>query len=46
MNPMQMLQNFLTKGLSPQKIVEQMTGKNLMVDILLKLAIAVFNYVV
>ena len=23
MNPMQMLQNFITRGLSPQKIVEQ-----------------------
>ena len=28
MNPMQMLQNFITKGLSPQKIAEQMVGNN------------------
>ena len=38
MNPMQMLQNFLTKGLSPQKIVEQMTGNNPMVANLIKMA--------
>ena len=32
MNPMQMLQNFITRGLSPQKIVEQMSGnKNPMI---------------
>ena len=28
MNPMQMLQNFIAKGLSPQKIAEQMVGNN------------------
>lgn len=38
MNPMQMLQNFLTKGLSPQKIVEQMVGNNPMVANLIKMA--------
>ena len=38
MNPMQMLQNFLTKGLSPQKIVEQMTGNNPMMANLVKMA--------
>ena len=38
MNPMQILQNFLTKGLSPQKIVEQMTGNNPMVANLIKMA--------
>ena len=38
MNPMQMLQNFLTKGLSPQKIVEQMTGNNPMMANLIKMA--------
>lgn len=38
MNPMQMLQNFLIKGLSPQKIVEQMVGNNPMVANLIKMA--------
>lgn len=38
MNPMQMLQNFLTKGLSPQKIVEQMAGNNPMMANLVKMA--------
>ena len=38
MNPMQMLQSFLTKGLSPQKIVEQMTGNNPMMANLVKMA--------
>ena len=38
MNPMQMLQSFLTKGLSPQKIVEQMTGNNPMMANLIKMA--------
>ena len=38
MNPMQMLQNFLTKGLSPQKIVEQMVGNNPMMANLVKMA--------
>lgn len=38
MNPMQMLQNFLTKGLSPQKIVEQMVGNNPMMANLIKMA--------
>ena len=28
MNPIQMLQGFLAKGLSPQKITEQMVGNN------------------
>lgn len=38
MNPMQMLQNFLTKGFSPQKIVEQMAGNNPMMANLIKMA--------
>lgn len=38
MNPMQMLQNFITKGLSPQKIVEQMAGNNPMMANLIKMA--------
>ena len=38
MNPMQMLQNFLTKGFSPQKIVEQMVGSNPMMSNLMKMA--------
>lgn len=38
MNPMQMLQSFLTKGLSPQKIVEQMAGNNPMMANLVKMA--------
>lgn len=38
MNPMQMLQSFLTKGLSPQKIVEQMAGNNPMMATLVKMA--------
>lgn len=38
MNPMQMLQNFLTKGLSPQKIVEQMARNNPMMANLIKMA--------
>lgn len=38
MNPMQMLQNFLTKGLSPQKIAEQMVGNNPMIANLVKMA--------
>ena len=38
MNPIQMLQNFITKGLSPQKIVEQMAGNNLMMANLIKMA--------
>ena len=28
MNPMQILQSFISKGLSPQKIAEQMIGNN------------------
>ena len=28
MNPMQILQSFISKGLSPQKIAEQMMGNN------------------
>ena len=38
MNPMQTLQNFITKGLSPQKIVEQMAGNNPMMANLIKMA--------
>lgn len=38
MNPMQMLQSFITKGLSPQKIVEQMVGNNPMMANLIKMA--------
>mgnify|MGYP001862913932 FL=1 len=38
MNLMQMLQNFLTKGLSPQKIVEQMARNNPMMANLIKMA--------
>ena len=38
MNPTQMLQNFITKGLSPQKIVEQMSGNNPMMANLIKMA--------
>lgn len=38
MNPMQMLQNFITKGLSPQKIVEQITDNNPMMANLIKMA--------
>ena len=38
MNPMQMLQTFLGKGLSPQKIVEQMMGDNPMIANLMKMA--------
>lgn len=38
MNPMQMLQNFITKGLSPQKIAEQMVGNNPMIANLVKMA--------
>lgn len=38
MNPMQILQNFITKGLSPQKIVEQIAGGNPMITNLIKMA--------
>lgn len=38
MNPMQMLQNFITKGLSPQKIAEQIVGNNPMMANLIKMA--------
>ena len=38
MNPMQMLQNFITRGLSPQKFVEQMVGSNPMITNLIKMA--------
>lgn len=38
MNPTQTLQNFITKGLSPQKIVEQMAGNNPMMANLIKMA--------
>ena len=37
MNPIQMLQNFITRGLSPQKIVEQMAGNNPMMVNLIKM---------
>ena len=38
MNPIQTLQNFITRGLSPQKIVEQMVGNNPMITNLIKMA--------
>ena len=38
MNPIQMLQNFIMKGFSPQKIVEQMVGSNPMMSNLMKMA--------
>lgn len=38
MNPMQMLQNFITKGFSPQKIVEQLANNNPMMANLIKMA--------
>ena len=38
MNPMQMLQSFITKGLSPQKIAEQIAGNNPMMANLMKMA--------
>lgn len=38
MNPMQMLQSFITKGLSPQKIAEQIVGNNPMMANLIKMA--------
>ena len=38
MNPIQMLQNFIMKGFSPQKIVEQMSGNNPMMANLVKMA--------
>lgn len=38
MNPIQMLQNFIMKGFSPQKIVEQMAGSNPMMSNLMKMA--------
>lgn len=38
MNPMQMLQNFIIRGFSPQKIVEQMVGSNPMMSNLIKMA--------
>ena len=38
MNPMQILQSFISKGLSPQKIAEQMIGNNPMVANLIKMA--------
>ena len=38
MNPIQiMLQSFITKGVSPQKIVEQMVGTNPMISNLIKM---------
>ena len=38
MNPMQILQNFIAKGISPQKIAEQMVGNNPMMVNLIKMA--------
>ena len=38
MNPIQMLQSFITRGLSPQKIVEQMASNNPMMANLIKMA--------
>lgn len=38
MNPIQILQGFLGKGMSPQKIVEQMANKNPMMANLIKMA--------
>ena len=38
MNPMQMLQAFLMKGFSPQKIVEQIAGNNPLMANLMKMA--------
>lgn len=38
MNPIQILQRFITKGLSPQKIAEQMVGNNPMMVNLIKMA--------
>ena len=38
MNPMQMLQSFISKGLSPQKIAEQMIGNNPVMANLVKMA--------
>ena len=38
MNPMQMLQSFITKGLSPQKIAEQIVGNNPMMANMIKMA--------
>lgn len=38
MNPIQLIQSFITKGLSPQKIVEQFAGSNPMMSNLIKMA--------
>lgn len=38
MNSMKMLQNFLARGFSPQKIVEQMANNNPMVANLIQMA--------
>ena len=38
MNPMQILQNFMSKGLTPQKIVEQIGSNNPMMANLIKMA--------
>lgn len=40
MNPMQILQSFISKGLSPQKIAEQMIGNNPVMANLVKMASA------
>lgn len=38
MNPVQMIQSFISKGLSPQNVVQQMAGNNPMVANLVKMA--------
>lgn len=38
MNPMQLIQSFIAKGISPQKIVEQLAGDNPMMSNLMKMA--------
>lgn len=38
MNPMQILQNFMSKGLTPQKIVERIGSNNPMMANLIKMA--------
>ena len=38
MNPMQILQSFISKALSPQKIAEQMIGNNPVMANLVKMA--------
>lgn len=38
MNPIQLIQSFIAKGLSPQNIVEQFAGNNPMMSNLIKMA--------